>query len=62
MDYEFKIRPEVIWAVAIAVLTPLMAALATFDPETITDYRVWALGVGAAMVRALGGAVLARLP
>ena len=59
--YEFKVRPEVAWAVAVAVLTPLLVALSTFDPEQITDWRVWAIGVGAAMVRALGGALLAVL-
>ena len=59
--YEYKPRPELIWAVLIAVLTPLLVALSTFDPDTIGDYRVWAAGVGAAMVRALGGALLAIL-
>lgn len=60
-QYIYKPKPEVVWAIAIAVLTPLLVTMATFDPETITDWRVWAVGVVAAMVRALGGAILAAI-
>ncbi|PZM91983.1 MAG: hypothetical protein DIU79_12290 [Actinobacteria bacterium] len=59
--YVFKPRPEAVWFVLVAVLTVLMQALAEFDPEAITDWRAWAIGIGAAMVRALGAAVLVLL-
>lgn len=56
--YTFKFTPELAWFVAISVLTPLFAALATVDVDTLTEWQPWAVGVGAAMVRALGGALL----
>lgn len=59
--YELKIKDEVIWAIVVAVLMPLIVALSTFDPETIADWRLWGISIGAAMVRALGGALLATL-
>lgn len=61
MSYHFKIRAETIWFVAVAVLTVLMTALVQFDPDKIADWRAWAIGLGAACVRAAAGAVLALL-
>lgn len=58
MSYDFKFGPEFFWFIALAVMGPILAALATFDPDTITDYRVWAAGIGAAAVRALAGALI----
>lgn len=59
MNYEFKIGAEAGWLVAVAVLTVVLQALVEFDPATISDWRAWAIGIGAAMVRAFGGAGLA---
>ena len=35
----------------IAVATVVLSALAEFDPSNIVDWRMWAVGVGAASVR-----------
>ena len=60
-EYLYRKRAEILWAVAIAGLTPLLVALSTLDPETITDYRIWAVGIGAAMVRAVAAAIIAAI-
>lgn len=61
MHYRFLVREETIWAVVVAVLTVLLQALVAFDPAEIADWRAWAVGLGAAMVRAAAGALLALL-
>lgn len=61
MDYEFRGAREAAWAVAVAVLTVLATAAMTLDPDTVVDWRAWAIGVAAACVRAAGGALLAWL-
>lgn len=33
-------------AVLVAVLVPLLEALSHFDPDAITDWRAWAVGLG----------------
>lgn len=45
----------------VAALVPILEALVKFDPLTITDWRVWVTGVGAAALRAAAAAGLARL-
>lgn len=61
MKYVFKKKEEAAWAVATAVGIVVLTAGATFDPETVTNWKVWAMGIGAASVRAAAGAVLAML-
>jgi hypothetical protein len=58
-SYTFKPKPELIWFIAVAVLTVAMQALAEFDPAMVTDWQAWAVGLGAALVRAGAGAFLA---
>lgn len=58
MTYDFKKFPELYWFLAVAVGPVLAEAAATFDPETITDPRRWAISLFAASIRAVGGAVL----
>jgi hypothetical protein len=60
-EYCYRIKPEMVWFVVTAALTPLLVTLSTLDPSTITDWRVWGVGVGAAMVRALAAAILAQI-
>lgn len=57
-SYHFKVTQEVVWFIAIAILTPLITVAADFDPNTITNWRVWAVGVVAACIRAGGAAIL----
>lgn len=59
MKYTFKPWEEFLWFCLVSVLPVLLQAMATFDPTAITDYRAWFVSVGAAFVRALGGALLA---
>lgn len=59
--YTFKLTQETLWIIVVAVLTPLLLALSQFDPETITDYRVWAVSIAASMIRAGAAAVIAAL-
>ena len=59
MEYRFVVMREAGWAALVAIATVLLEALITFDPSVITDWQVWALGIGAAGVRAAAAAVLA---
>lgn len=56
MDY----RTLIIGALVTASV-PLAEALARFDPERITDWKVWAVGIVAASVRQVGVYALAEL-
>ena len=58
MKYDFKGTQEAVWFVVVAVLTTLMQALITFDPNAVTDWRVWAIGLAAASVRTAASAIL----
>lgn len=58
MGYVWK-RDEFVWALLVAIAPPVLLALSQFDPTAITDYRVWAGSVVAAVVRAAGGFGLA---
>ena len=59
--YQFKPKPELVWFIAVAVVTVAMQALVEFEPDAITDWQAWAVGIGAAMVRAGAGALLTYL-
>lgn len=61
MDYRFIWTREIAWALLIAFLTPLFTALAAFDEASLADWRPWAIGIMAASVRALFGAILSAL-
>ncbi len=58
MRYDFKAAEELLWFIVVAVVMVLFQAMYEFDPEKITDWRAWALGVVAAAIRAAGGAGL----
>lgn len=55
MTYDFKGAQELAWGAAVAAATYLLTVLVTFDPETITDWRAWAIALGAGTVRAVAG-------
>lgn len=57
--YDFKHVEELGWAVITAVGIVLAQAMLTLEPEKITDWRAWGIGVAGACVRAIGGAALA---
>lgn len=55
--YQFKIVPELGWSVLVAVGTVL--AQGATDAEKVSDWRAWAIGLTAGLVRAVIGAILA---
>lgn len=57
----FKFWQEVGWTVVIAAGLAILTALATVDPEAITDWRVWAIGLGGNVLRAAATAAIAGL-
>lgn len=61
ITYYFKANQEAIWFVLVAAGTVVVQALATLDIDKITDWRVWAIGLGAAALRAAAGAALSLL-
>ena len=58
MTYDTKPLQELVWGGVVAGLTFTLTVLVTFDPETITDWRAWAIALGAGVVRAVAGALI----
>lgn len=58
MTYHFQPRAELYWGVLIAVSLVLLQALLTLQPEEIADWRVWAVAIGGAAIRAGAGAAI----
>lgn len=56
MTYRFKPWQELYWGILVAGATVLLLELAGLNPDAITDWRGWAVALGAAMVRAMAGA------
>lgn len=50
--YDFRVKPELTWAVVVAVATVVGEALIALDPATIADWQTWALGVLTGSARA----------
>lgn len=57
MTYTFK-PIELFWAALTAVVTVVLQALITFDPNEIVDWETWAVGIGAGAVRAAAAALI----
>lgn len=55
--YDFKPAPELIWAIIVAAGTVLLQSLT--DVDRVSDWRSWAVGVGAALVRSVLAALMA---
>lgn len=55
------IRHALIWGAVTAVAVTVLQALVDFDPAAITDWRVWATGLGASAVRSGSQALLQAL-
>ena len=60
MQYVWK-PEEWAWLVGTAVGTVILEALVLFDPSTITDWKLWLVGLGAGCIRAAAGALIAAL-
>ena len=64
MTYDFKVLPELGWALAIGAAIALFEIFVVFEPEAITDWETWGIsGVGAVLRSAAiaGLAVVRRL-
>ena len=59
--YQIKPGPEIIWAVLIGAAVAIAQILVDFQPEVITDWKLWAVASIGAVVRAVGVSVLAAL-
>lgn len=59
MEYSFKLRAEIGWAAVAAIVTVVLTALAEMETGNITDWKLWATGVGIAAIRSAAGAALA---
>ena len=59
MDYKFVVLREAAWAAFIAVALVVLQAFVGIQPETITDWKAWAIALGGAGLRAGAAAILA---
>ncbi len=59
--YDFKRLEEMAWASLTAAAVFAVQVLTSFDPDTVTDWKTWAVSLGAGAVRAAAAAVLARI-
>lgn len=51
--YNFKVGPELIWAVLTLIVSVIATAFATQGAVAPTDWRAFAIGIAAALARAL---------
>ena len=58
MTYQFKWLPELGFAALVAASTALLQALTEFDPALVTDWRLWAVALGAGVVRATAAGLI----
>lgn len=58
--YHFKPEPEFWWLLAVTAGGVIATAIATQGAIPPNDMRAWIIGVGAAVVRAVGGVVLSH--
>lgn len=56
--YEFKLKAEAGYAVFTAIAIALAELLISFDPNTVTDWKTYALSAVGAVARAVGAGFL----
>ena len=61
MKYDFKRVQELAWFALVAAATFLLVLARDFDPDTIVDWRAYAVAAGGGMARAAAAAILARM-
>jgi hypothetical protein len=52
MRYDFKAIEEIGWAMAVGAGIFIFELLSRFEPETVTDWKTWAVMVSGGGVRA----------
>ena len=60
MKYNFKLLEEVAWFAVVAAGIAVLETLIRFDPQTVTDWKTWAISLGGSAIRAAAGAAIAR--
>ena len=60
-QYSYRRLAELGWGLLTALLVVLGEVAIAFDPSQVVDWRSWALGLVAGLVRGAGGALLAWL-
>lgn len=60
MAYNFKAYEEAIWFVVVTAAIQVFTVLVDFDPETIIDWKSWAIALGGGVVRAVAAAIIAK--
>ena len=61
MDYQWKLWPEIGFAIVIAVGITFATMLVDWDPNEITDWDTWGVSVLGGLVRSAAVAFLAGL-
>lgn len=59
--YDYKKLQELGWMLATAAGTTLLQVLIDFDPAKVSDWKLWAISLGAGAVRAIAAAGLVWL-
>lgn len=58
MLYNFKVTPELIWAVVVTMVGVIATAIATQGAVAPTDWQAWAIALAAGVARAVVGLLL----
>ena len=58
MKYRFQPLPELYFGVLVSAGTVVLLELASLNPDGVTDWRTWAIALGAGAIRAAAGAAL----
>lgn len=58
--YVFKVTPEFCWLLVVTVGGVIATAIATQGAVPPTSWQSWAIGLGTAVVRAVGGVLLSN--
>jgi len=56
--YQFKLIEEALWFGLVSAGLFFLTMLVKFDPETVTDWRAWAIALGGGLIRAFAGGIL----
>lgn len=57
--YQYKWAEELKWALLVAMIPIVIETLSSFRPDEIVDWRVYIFSIISALVRAVGGGLLA---
>lgn len=58
MMYNFKLTPELIWAVVVTLVGVISTVVANQGTTPPTDWKVWAAALAAGVLRAIVGLIL----